>query len=566
MKIFKWSLLLIAVLALGHFGPKAWKARVQKPPVEIAWEVKEQKSFVIITPSYNNAKWCEKNLRSILDQNYDHYRVIYIDDASTDGTYEKVEKIIHESGQAHRFTLLHNERNQGAAANLYKAIHMCQDHEIAVLVDGDDQLAHEDVLNKLNSTYANPDVWVTYGSYVEYPSYKKGGWAKPIPASVLEKNEARKHKWGASHLKTFYVSLFKQIYVQDLLYEGRFLESSSDVAIMLPLIEMAGTHAHFVKDVLYVYNHLNPLNDDKLRWQKQFDMVSYIRSLPSYQPIEELPQEEYHREGADLLVFSYNRPLQLYAFLESVQTYVKGLEEVVVLYRADPAFADAYEKVKVAFPQVRFCAQGSNPASDFKPLTLELIQRGSSPYILMAVDDIVVKDAVDIQECTDALKKTHGYAFFLRLGKTIDYCYMQNKSEDIPPSIELQSNVYAWQFKMGQKDWRYLHNIDMTIYRKEDILPRLHKLEFTHPTSLESKWALKGNKNMVGLYFDASKIVNVPLNVVQNAEANRHMQSYTPEELLKKFESGLKIDIKPFHQISNHSLHIESEITFVPRS
>ena len=140
---------------------------------------------------------------------------------------------------------------------------------------------------------------------------------------------------------------------------------------MLPILEMAGTHAHFIKDVLYLYNHANPLNNDKLRWQKQFDMISYVRSLPKYQPLEERPQATQKAEKADLIIFSYNRPLQLYALLESVQKDVTGLGETTVLYRADGPFAAGYEKVKAAYPQVQFRAQGIDPASDFKPLTLD---------------------------------------------------------------------------------------------------------------------------------------------------------------------------------------------------
>ena len=40
--------------------------------------------FTIITPSYNNVEWVEFNLASVLNQTYSNYRVMYIDDASTD--------------------------------------------------------------------------------------------------------------------------------------------------------------------------------------------------------------------------------------------------------------------------------------------------------------------------------------------------------------------------------------------------------------------------------------------------------------------------------------------------
>jgi len=38
---------------------------------------------------------------------------------------------------------------------------------------------------------------------------------------------------------------------------------------------------------------------------------------------------------ADVVVFSYNRPIQLYAFLESAENLMTGAGEVHVIYRAD---------------------------------------------------------------------------------------------------------------------------------------------------------------------------------------------------------------------------------------
>jgi len=41
-----------------------------------------EKSMVVIIPSYNNESYCEKNLTSVFSQQYENYRVIYIDDCS----------------------------------------------------------------------------------------------------------------------------------------------------------------------------------------------------------------------------------------------------------------------------------------------------------------------------------------------------------------------------------------------------------------------------------------------------------------------------------------------------
>lgn len=291
MKKIAWLSLLLLMGMLGHFMPKLWKEASRSvkaievpknfPPIGI------EKPFVFVIPSYNNAEWCEKNLRSVFEQNYDNYRVIYIDDSSTDGTDVKVKNFILENKKEEKVQFLHNEKNLGAMANLFQAVHSCKNDEIVVVLDGDDWLAHENVLSKLNEVYADSSVWMTYGSYVEYLSYAKGSCARPIPEGVIRKNSIRKYKWTTSHLRTFYASLFKKVKLKDFLYEGQFLESTCDMASMFPMLEMAGRHARFVKDVLYVYNRANSLNDDKVRFNKQVALEKHIRTLAAYAPIED---------------------------------------------------------------------------------------------------------------------------------------------------------------------------------------------------------------------------------------------------------------------------------------
>ena len=51
--------------------------------------------------------------------------------------------------------------------------------------------------------------------------------------------------------------------------------------------------------------------------------------------------------AADLVIFSYDRPLQLYAFLESVQRYVTGLSKISVICRmSDGQYRQGYEIIQ----------------------------------------------------------------------------------------------------------------------------------------------------------------------------------------------------------------------------
>lgn len=274
--------------------------------------------------------------------------------------------------------------------------------------------------------------------------------------------------------------------------------------------------------------------------------------------------DSVEEEKVDMIVYSYNRPMQLYALLESTQIFVTGLGEVNVIYRADNAYESAYEQVKREFPDVIFFKQGVNPDKDFKPMTLSAVFGSPNKYVVFGVDDIIVKDYVDLSQCIQNLEKTKAYGFYLRLGNHITHCYPTNRSQSIPPLRHIGEQVYAWKFNEGDLDWGYPHTVDMTIYRKEDIKRDLTDRRYTNPTGLEAGWK-HDVADLEGLCFSDSKIVNIPANRVQQIEPNRSMNG-DPIMLLEKFNEGYKIDVSCFHKIRHHSPHIEADFRFIKRT
>ncbi len=277
-----------------------------------------------------------------------------------------------------------------------------------------------------------------------------------------------------------------------------------------------------------------------------------------------------HNEAkTDLIIFSYNRPIQLFALLESSHLYMKHINKTMVIYRADTPYQDAYKKVNETFSDVVFMQQGDQPRADFKPLTLQAFNHTDAPYVIFAVDDITVKDTVDCHLCVALLEREQAYGFFLRMGLNLSQCYPYNScNQPLPPvhKVADSEDVYAWQFNQGILDWAYPHTVDMTLYRKKDIEAHLCAMTYHAPNILEGRWhdlsrSIMGRK---GLCFAASKIVNTPLNRVQNDVANRAM-NISPEELLQHFVQGKKIDIVPLYCIANKAAHMEYIPTFITR-
>ena len=530
--------------------------------------VTENKSIVLVVRSFNNEAVCEKNMASILSQDYPNFRVIFIDDTSTDATFDKVAAYVKEHDTQHRVTMIRNSERFGALANCYYAVHRCKDDEIVAIVDGDDWLKRSDALSILNAYYANPDVWMTYGNHECYP-YRKG-IAKLFDPKKLADNGLRKVPFVASHLRTFYAALFKQVKLKDLFHSGKFYPIKEDIAYTFPMMEMARGHIYFVPEVLYVYNTVNPLNDfrkDQEWWKK---IESEIQNLPSYQPLEQHPfkiKRPIERAHVGMIVSSYNRPMQLYAYLESLEKHMQNVHHIKVIYRAsDDKYEAGYAVVKKRFPNVQYIRQ-LDPPHDFKKLTLDALQDSYKDvdFIPFGVDDIIFKDTCDLDDCARLMDKTGAYGLFLRMGRHINFCYMLKKRQPPPRSELVESGVYAWQFCYGVADWAYPNSLDMTVYRIDQILPTFQKMTYSNPNLLESHWAKRANKQLLGLCYEQSKIVNIPVNVVSTFK-NRNLRLYSAEQLLDMFFEGKKIDINAYYQMENSSPHIMKGPTFIALS
>lgn len=526
------------------------------------FSIAQERKIVVIVPSYNNARYVQQNLDSLFSQEYSNYRVIYIDDCSTDGTFELVKKYVTERKLWSNIKLIHNTTRRGALANLYYAIKSCKDYEIVVTVDGDDWAATPQMLARVNTAYADPNVWLTYGQFQFYPQGTPG-YCSEIPRDGAS---ARRNSGAASHLRTFYAGLFKKIAKNDLKYNDAFYAVTWDKAMMAPMLEMANGKWHFIRDILYMYNCSNPISDAALYGQEQVRMRDHIMELPAYQPLKaELP---FERARADMVIFSYDRPLQLYALLESIEKYVSGLGRIVVLYRnSNEQFDAAYQAVFNRFASVQFLHQGTNAQADFKTLTIHATFATPNPHIIYAVDDIIVKDFVDMSECIRLLEKNNAYGFYLRLGKNLTECYtMGNRAQRVPECRRVKHNVYEWRFSNGECDWNYPNTVDMTLYRKKDIEQYVRHLHYTTPNTFEGEWAGRGPHvmNRTGLCCRVSKIVNLPLNRVGEF-GNTHMNFMQPAEMLQLFEQGKKIDIKPLYKIHNKGAHTAYIPTFIDR-
>ncbi len=283
----------------------------------------------------------------------------------------------------------------------------------------------------------------------------------------------------------------------------------------------------------------------------------------------------WSKKQVDLVIFSFDRPMQLYAFLESVEAHLTNPHLIHVVYRCtDKRFATGYKIVFDRFSYVIEHKQGKKPQKDFKKHVMKSVfkSKSKSPYIMFAVDDIILTDKVDLAECTAAMKKYKPWFFSLRLGKNITKNTLAVTQSlepvhvGVPNGKDLRKGMFTWKFTdpSAKGSWNYPNSTDVTIYRKKDVKRFFKKAKYTNPNILEGEWHWNWQpRNKKGLCYNSSKAVNLPLNVVNPywQSANINISTW---QLLEKFLGGFKIDIGKFHKIDNYAPHMPYEPTFIP--
>lgn len=96
----------------------------------------------MIVPTFNNAKgnWLIWNIESIIQQDYHNYKVIIVDDGSSDKTAEQIAKHLKwRNASADKFVVIKSNTRNKSLYNFYYAVHkFCGLGEIVYTIDGDD--------------------------------------------------------------------------------------------------------------------------------------------------------------------------------------------------------------------------------------------------------------------------------------------------------------------------------------------------------------------------------------------------------------------------------------------
>lgn len=245
-----------------------------------------QNRIIIVSPFYNSEKYIENCILSVAQQDYQNYVHILINDKSTDNSFEVAKATIEQlpTDIRNKFLLVNNNKNKGAIYNQITAITSknTKPDDIIMLLDGDDWLVNNNTLFHLYNDYYQLGAEFTYGScwslVDNIPLV-----AQDYPNNVKQDRSYRNHKfnWGIpyTHLRTFKKSLFDKLENLDGFKDinGEFYRAGGDNAMFYEIIEQANPeNVIAVKEIVYNYNDINPLNDYKVNGIEQNKNASLI--------------------------------------------------------------------------------------------------------------------------------------------------------------------------------------------------------------------------------------------------------------------------------------------------
>jgi glycosyltransferase involved in cell wall biosynthesis len=389
--------------------------------------IAQEKLIIVSVPSYNNIYFYKKNLDSIFVQEYSNYHVIYVDDCSTDGTAQAVAAYAKERNLEDKISIVCNPVRRGALFNHYMLAHAVPDAAIIVTVDGDDWFPDENtqVLARINEVYQNPNVWMTFGQFAEYPSGRKGFCRSLATCGTLQ-NAYRDYPWIMSHLRTYYAGLFKHIPVGYFIRDNDFLQATCDLAIMFSLLELSGGRAQCIDDVIYIYNTTNFNSDCYTRQREQIHNDHWIRARKPLQPLSEHPAYGAKKS----LPMLYNWHLSCDG-VDACQAYCNTLAVGGL----------APEMVTIFYDDTDDCKE---------TLLAQLNELADESFILLTTDGCAWQTPVDWHDVIKAITKTKALSYVLTQGIE-DYPDQSLQAILKQPNLVwLYNHYYLWKPSAAQ--------------------------------------------------------------------------------------------------------------------
>jgi len=457
---------------------------LKKNPIELP--------ITVVICSYNNGQWSENTLKSVFTQEYNNFRVIIVDDCSTDNNCEIIQKCIDHYDMNNRVTFIRNDTRHRKLFNLYKVLYECDDKSLVFMLDGDDYLAHSRVFSFINDIYADEHIWFTYGQYKNVPAsqaiewgHKEMGYCRPVPKHVQRKQAYRYYSFIYMHPRTFRGWLFKLVKLEDLIadkiqgFEGDFYPASNDVAMYFPMVEMAHTHIKFIPDILYIRNLYSEIVGFKVDRRLQTSSSREIRKKNCYTALfqsKENRLQNYQNTHTDLFLLCRYNLNAIEEMLNNIQHNSVGLDTLYLFFHNTEENKKTCRFIKKEFPNVVFVPYDKEGSKSLKNRLLECLTICKNEHICVATDNCFFLKPLDFPHYIFWLEKTYAHRFYLN---------RHSFFKGVPKSIQLNDEICVWKNQIGADKWKgTVLGEDVFLCRKVNFYQEIKNLNFNNTYTL----------------------------------------------------------------------------------
>jgi hypothetical protein len=293
-------------------------------------------------------------------------------------------------------------------------------------------------------------------------------------------------------------------------------------------------------------------------------LLSYIKSL-QFIFLKSYAKKEYIKNTTTGVIFSKDRPIQLYALLESFIDCVLNYQCIFILYKcSDERYERAYLEIRQRFENSKFIFFCEH---HFRSDLVRIIDAIKSERIFFLVDDIIFINKVDFAELNSF--DLGCYVPSLRLGMQLTYCYPSQSRQNLPLLISSNNEKQfgnIWRWSKGEFDWKYPLSLDGNVFYTRELTIMISQIQFKGPNSLEAKLQLY-NPIFIkrwGVCCATSRLINIPSNRVQS-EIDNISGDLEAAKLLNKWNEGYKIHTKQLYNINSTSVHQDIEYIYIRR-
>lgn len=224
----------------------------------------------VIMPSWNTSNFIAESIQSVIDQTYENWELIIVDDCSTDNTDEVVARFTDK-----RIRYFKNEKNSGAALSRNRGLREARGEWIAFL-DSDDLWSPKKLEYQIS--FMNEHGYTL--SYTEYEKIDEE--SKPLQIYVTGPEKVNKSKM----YNYDYIGQLTMMYSAKEfgLIQIKDIKKNNDYAIRLQLYKKSDTCAYLLKENLAKYRVRKvSISHDKFRrkFKSHYDLFHMCDEKPA---------------------------------------------------------------------------------------------------------------------------------------------------------------------------------------------------------------------------------------------------------------------------------------------